>query len=71
VAQRLDHAVVEPDPAQPVEQPALTHEVEGGDPAAEPLEGAPAKRGVGVHRVVEGADQQHAGVLEVIHCGWD
>ena len=67
MAQRLGHAIVEADPAQPVQQPALTHEIEGGDPAAESLEGAPAKRGVGVHRIVVRADEQHAGVLELIH----
>jgi hypothetical protein len=69
VTQGLDQPVAEPDAPQAIHQPTLTHEIEGGDPAAEPLEGAPAERGVGVHRLVERADEQHAVVLQMFHRG--
>ena len=58
--------VVQADAAEPAQPAAGADQVEGRDPAAEPLERAPAEAGVGVQRVVERADEKDAGIGETV-----
>jgi hypothetical protein len=67
--ERPRHPVVQPDSSDAAQQPAGSHQVEGADPAAEALERALAQRRVRMHRLVEGADQEDASVVEGFHGG--
>ena len=58
--------IVDADPADPAQEAAVTHEVEGRDPEAQSLERAAPEGGMRVQRVVERAHEQDAGLLEMI-----
>ena len=55
-------AVVQSDAPEPAQPAAGADQVQRGDAAAEPLERAAAQGGVGVERVVEGADEEDVGL---------
>ena len=58
--------VVKADAAEPADPATGADEVDGRDPAAESFQRAPAQAGVGVQRVIERADQKHAGIGETV-----
>jgi hypothetical protein len=58
--------IVHADAANAAQQATVTHQVEGGDPEAQSLEGPAPEGGVRVQRVIERAHEQNPGLLQMI-----